>query len=110
MERLQKAIARAGLASRREAEEWIAAGRVSVNGEVVTTPGLQVDPSSDKVTVDGQALPDRPAIVSYAFHKPRNVLVECVLMVDLYTPTEGAPERLPRMLSFWSSCSKRGTM
>ena len=43
-ERIAKAIARAGLASRREAEAWIAAGRVAVNGEVIASPALNVTP------------------------------------------------------------------
>ena len=43
-ERIAKVIARAGLASRREAEAWIAAGRVSVNGAVISSPALNVTP------------------------------------------------------------------
>jgi 23S rRNA pseudouridine2605 synthase len=54
-ERIAKVIARAGLASRREAEAWIAAGRVSVNGEVISSPALNVTPS-DQIAVDGQPL------------------------------------------------------
>ncbi len=56
-ERLQKIIAQAGIASRRAAEEMIAAGRVSVNGKVVTEMGVQADPSEDKIEVDGRPLP-----------------------------------------------------
>lgn len=58
--RLQLAIARAGVASRRHAEEMIRGGRVTVNGQKVTEMGVRVDPSRDSVEVDGRPLP-RPA-------------------------------------------------
>jgi len=54
--RLQRYLARAGVASRRGAEALIAAGRVAVNGMVVTEPGSRVDPDADVVTVDGRAV------------------------------------------------------
>jgi 23S rRNA pseudouridine2605 synthase len=54
--RLQKVMAAAGVASRRVAEDMIAAGRVEVNGRLVTEPGLRVDPENDRVTVDGTAV------------------------------------------------------
>lgn len=54
--RLQLAIARSGLASRRHAEEMIKNGRVAVNGEIITEMGMRVDPASDAITVDGAAL------------------------------------------------------
>ncbi len=54
-ERIAKVMARAGLASRREAEAWIAAGRVSVNGAVISSPALNVTPS-DSIVVDGTPL------------------------------------------------------
>jgi 23S rRNA pseudouridine2605 synthase len=53
-ERLQKILARAGICSRRKAEEYIAAGRVTVDGKVVTRPGLKVDPEQTEITVDGK--------------------------------------------------------
>jgi 23S rRNA pseudouridine2605 synthase len=56
MERLQKLLARAGVASRRAAEGMIAAGRVRVNGEVVTEMGRQADPTVDKIELDGKPL------------------------------------------------------
>lgn len=56
-ERLQKALARAGIASRRACEELIEAGRVRVNGKLVTQLGTKIDPTSDKVTVDGTLIP-----------------------------------------------------
>ena len=54
--RINKALADAGICSRRRADELIAAGRVSVNGEPVTSPGLQVTPGTDKLEVDGKPL------------------------------------------------------
>lgn len=56
-ERLQKALARAGIASRRACEELIAAGRVKVNGKIVTQLGTKIDPTTDKVTVDNTLIP-----------------------------------------------------
>jgi hypothetical protein len=72
-ERIAKAIARAGLASRREAEAWVAAGRVAVNGEKITSPALNVTPA-DRVTVDGQPLPVRERTRLFLFHKPRGLV------------------------------------
>jgi 23S rRNA pseudouridine2605 synthase len=54
--RLQRYLAAAGVAARRKAEDLITAGRVTVNGEVVTTLGTKVDPDRDEVTVDGEAV------------------------------------------------------
>ena len=68
--RLQKVLADAGIASRRAAEGYITGGRVTVNGEVVTTLGTRVDPETDRVAVDGQ--PIRPVRKLYvALHKPK---------------------------------------
>ena len=58
--RLQLAIARAGVASRRHAEELIAAGRVKVNGAVVSAMGARVTPGRDTVEVDGRPIPAQP--------------------------------------------------
>ncbi len=55
-QRLQKLIAQAGIASRRKAERLIAEGRVTVNGQLVTTQGTKADPTQDKVEVDGQPI------------------------------------------------------
>ena len=74
MERLQKIIARAGLASRREAERWIVEGRVSVNGTVIRKLGSQADPSSDSIKVDGKRIKPPTAKLYYAFHKPPGVI------------------------------------
>lgn len=64
-ERLQKYLARAGVSSRRRAEELIRAGRVAVNGQIITTLGYRLDPETAQVTVDGRRLagPSRPRVV-----------------------------------------------
>lgn len=67
--RLQKLLSRAGLASRRRAEELIRAGRVRVNGERVTELGVRVDPDRDRVEVDGRVVV-LPAPAWVALHKP----------------------------------------
>ena len=69
-ERLQKLIASAGLCSRRTAEEWIAAGRVRVNGALASV-GDRADPETDTVTVDGIPLPETAAPVYLMLNKPR---------------------------------------
>jgi 23S rRNA pseudouridine2605 synthase len=72
--RLQKFLARAGVASRRGSEDLMTAGRVTVNGAVVTELGAKVDPAVDEVAVDGVVvrLADGPAY--YAFHNPIEVM------------------------------------
>jgi len=72
-ERLQKVIAKAGIASRRKAEEIILQGRVSVNGNVIVELGTKVDPEKDHVKVDGRLL-RQEALVYYAVYKPQGVL------------------------------------
>jgi len=68
--RLHKAIADAGLASRRAAEEMIRQGRVAVNGEVVTAMGVTVDPLTDQITIDGSPLGKADRKRTYLFYKP----------------------------------------
>src|ERR671938_2058483 len=71
--RIQRALARAGVASRRHAEALVAAGRVRVNGEVART-GQPVDPARDTITVDGRAV-GRPAAAEWmVLNKPAGVL------------------------------------
>lgn len=72
--RLQKALAAAGLGSRRACEELIAAGRVEVDGLVVTELGRRVDPASAVVRVDGARVNIRPDLVYLALNKPRGML------------------------------------
>lgn len=71
--RLQKVLARAGLASRRAAEHWIAAGRVEVDGQVVRELGTSVDPTRQRVRVDGRVIMDQTATY-LLLHKPRAVV------------------------------------
>lgn len=74
-QRLQKVLAQAGVASRRASELLIEAGRVSVNGKVVTTLGTKVDPELDTIAVDGQALSGQAQKLTYIIlNKPRHVL------------------------------------
>src|SRR5918995_3642373 len=72
-ERLQKLIARAGLASRRGAERLIEDGRVRVNGALASL-GDSADPDRDRIEVDGSPLAVAPAPVHLAVHKPRGFL------------------------------------
>jgi 23S rRNA pseudouridine2605 synthase len=73
-ERLQKILARAGVASRRKAEELIVAGQVSVNGRTVTELGSKADLNVDEVKVNGQRLKAPKHHLYYAFNKPKNVV------------------------------------
>ncbi len=72
-ERVQKVLARAGVASRRACDELVAAGRVTVNGEVVGL-GRRVDPERDHVAVDGIPVPTRVDLVYYLLNKPAGVV------------------------------------
>jgi 23S rRNA pseudouridine2605 synthase len=72
--RLQKVLARAGVASRRASEDLIARGRVEVNGQVVTEFGTRVDPARDVIRVDGARIPPEHRNVYLVLNKPRGVL------------------------------------
>src|ERR1041385_5642945 len=72
-ERLQKILAQAGYGSRRACEDFISAGRVRVNGQVVTL-GQKADPTKDKITVDGKPIAAAEQLIYIALYKPRNVL------------------------------------
>lgn len=69
-ERLARFLAHAGIASRRHAEELIAAGRVQVNGATVTAQGTRIDPAVDTVTVDGKPVVANSRLVYIMLHKP----------------------------------------
>lgn len=76
-ERLQKFLARSGVASRREAEKMMVAGKVKVNGQVITELGFKIDPKQDKVYIDNQAI--RPEKLVYLlFNKPKGVVTTLV--------------------------------
>ena len=69
-ERIQKILAGRGLASRRQAEEMILAGRVACNGQICGL-GEKADPDTDIITVDGVPLPEKPKFIYLMLHKPR---------------------------------------
>jgi pseudouridine synthase len=75
VERLQKILAGAGIASRREAERMIVNGRVRVNGEIARELGTKADPEKDAITVDGRPIKTVERKIYIAFHKPVNVMV-----------------------------------
>ena len=97
-ERIAKTIARAGLASRREAEEWIAAGRVAVNGAVITSPALNVTPN-DRISVDGAPLPARERTRLFLYHKPRGLMTTRADPQGRPTIFQNLPADLPRLIS-----------
>ena len=72
-QRVAKIIARAGRCSRRDAEAWIAEGRVSVNGKVLSSPAVTLGPS-DQITIDGVPLAARQRTRLFLFHKPRGLV------------------------------------
>jgi pseudouridine synthase len=72
--RLQRALANAGMGSRRACEELIDAGRVAVNGAVVQVQGTRVDPLRDAIAVDGVRIPARPGLLHLAINKPLGVV------------------------------------
>jgi 23S rRNA pseudouridine2605 synthase len=75
--RVQRILAQAGLTSRREGETWIRAGRVSVNGRVVTALGTQADPTLDRITVDGKLINRLEPKVYYLLNKPTGYVSTC---------------------------------
>jgi len=97
-ERIAKVIARAGLCSRREAEAWIAAGRVCVNGSVIASPALNVS-RNDTVTVDGRALPARERTRLFLYHKPRGLVTTNADPEKRPTIFAALPQHLPRLVS-----------
>jgi 23S rRNA pseudouridine2605 synthase len=97
-ERIAKVIARAGLASRREAEAWIAAGRVAVNGEPIASPARNVT-TADRVTVDGEPLPVRERTRLFLYHKPRGLLTTHADPGGRPTIFSVLPKGLPRLIS-----------
>jgi 23S rRNA pseudouridine2605 synthase len=96
-ERIAKRIARAGLCSRRDAERWIADGRVAVDGEVLTSPAFTVTAAS-RITVDGQPLPDAEAPRLFRLHKPTGVLTAARDPDGRKTIADLIPAELPRLM------------
>ena len=96
--RIAKAIARAGLCSRRDAERWIAAGRVSVNGQTIALPALDIG-ADDKVVVDGQPLPEVEPAQLWRYYKPRGLVTTHRDPQGRPTVFDNLPEELPRVVS-----------
>jgi 23S rRNA pseudouridine2605 synthase len=97
-ERIAKVVSRAGLASRRDAEEWIVQGRVTVNGRVINSPALDVT-VNDVITVDGKPLPPRERTRLFLFHKPRGLMTTHADPEGRPTVFDNLPDGLPRLIS-----------
>jgi 23S rRNA pseudouridine2605 synthase len=97
-ERIAKVIARAGLCSRREAEAWIAAGRVAVNGAVIPSPALTVT-AKDRIEVDGKPLPQRERTRLFLYYKPVGLVTTTSDPEGRPTIFSALPNALPRLVS-----------
>jgi len=96
MERLQKYLAHAGVASRRTCEELITAGKVRVNGVVVTELGVKVDPSADRVEVNGKPVEQKEDKVYVLLNKPKG-----------YVTTLRDPQGRPKVVDLLKDVDKR---
>lgn len=100
--RINRALATAGVASRRKAEELIRAGRVRINDIVVTELATQVDPARDRIALDGKPLTAAPSVY-YLYYKPRGLITtlsdelgrEC--LGDVCQKLKGAPRPVGRL-------------
>jgi pseudouridine synthase len=72
--RIQKFLSAQGVASRRSVEKMIAAGRISVNGKVVTTQGTKIDPEKDKIAIDGQKIKRQAELIYFWINKPEGII------------------------------------
>lgn len=97
-ERIARVLARAGLASRRDAEEMVTQGRVTVNGRVINSPALDVT-QNDVVAVDGKPLPPRERTRLFLYHKPRGLMTTHDDPEGRPTVFDNLPEGLPRLIS-----------
>ncbi len=97
-ERIAKVMARAGLCSRRDAERWIAEGRVSVDGKVLTTPAVTVTDASD-IRVDGKPLPEPERARLWRYHKPTGLVTTHRDEKGRPTVFAALPAELPRLIS-----------
>lgn len=97
-ERIAKVIARAGLCSRRQAEQWIADGRVEVNGKALDTPAFTVGPR-DRIVVDGNPLPEKEDTRLFIFHKPIGCLTTNKDPQGRKTVFDLMPDNLPRLIT-----------
>lgn len=96
--RIAKALARAGLCSRREAERWIEEGRVAVNGTVLKSPARDVA-ETDKIVVDGTPLPAADPPRLWRYHKPKGRVTTHRDPQGRPTVFEALPEEMPRVIS-----------
>lgn len=97
-ERIAKVMARAGLCSRRDAEAWIAAGRVLVNGKTIASPALNVT-RRDRIVVDGRPLPMRERTRLFRYYKPRGLMTTNRDPEGRPTLFERLPKNLPRVVT-----------
>ena len=91
--RLQKFLSLAGVCSRRKGEEFIVAGKVSVNGKIITELGTKIDPARDQVDVDGQVIKPTEQFIYIALNKPGDYVTSCShpgekIVVDLVDISE----------------------
>jgi 23S rRNA pseudouridine2605 synthase len=96
-ERIAKVLARAGIASRRGAEEIVAAGRVAVNGRVIDSPALNVT-ATDRITVDGRPLAAAEPARLWRYHKPVGLVTSAADEKGRATVFDRLPEGMPRVM------------
>jgi 23S rRNA pseudouridine2605 synthase len=96
LDRLQKILSQAGVASRRHAEEMILAGRIMVNGQVVTQLGAKADPARDHIRIDGKPIPAAERHRTFMLNKPRG-----------FVTTVSDPEGRPTVMQFFSKMRER---
>jgi 23S rRNA pseudouridine2605 synthase len=97
-QRIAKVLARAGLCSRRDAERWIAEGRVTLDGAVLTSPAVNVTEASD-VRVDGKPLPEPDRQRLWRYHKPAGLVTTHRDERGRPTVFDALPKELPRLIS-----------
>lgn len=97
-ERLAKFMARSGLCSRREAEEYIKQERVTVNGEVVSTPAFNVE-GTEKILFDGEKLPQKDKTRLWLYHKPAGLITTHKDEQGRETVFSHLPLGMPRVIS-----------
>ena len=97
-ERLAKFMARSGVCSRRQAEEFIRQGRVTVNGDVVDSPAFNVE-GDEKILLDGEKLPQKEKVRLWLYHKPVGLVTTHRDEKGRPTVFDNLPEGLPRVIS-----------
>jgi 23S rRNA pseudouridine2605 synthase len=97
-DRIAKVLARRGICSRREAERWIEAGRVSLNGEILASPAINVA-DDDEIKVDGKAIPGAEPMRAWRYNKPRGLVTTHKDPEGRPTVFEDIPKSLPRVVS-----------